>query len=516
MNLPVPFSPRSTIPELNSEDYFRFSRLVEERYGLFFSDKRRIELERGVWQAYAASTCSTTIEFFDLLQDPVQGTVHRERLVNALTICETHFFRDEAQFDALLYHVLPKIIERRRSLKTIRIWSAGCASGEEPYSIAILLRELLPDVDEWSITIIGTDINTQALDKARKAVYGEWAFREERAKNLRARYFRSLGDRYELVPEVRRMVTFQRLNLVEDTFPSYATNTTYLDMILCRNVTIYFPEAITRKIIERLYECTLDEGWLVVGHSEPSLFMYRRFHVVNFPNTVLYQRISGMAPQPLAWEENELKNQPQPLSIQTPPSLVRPVQPPPLARPSVNPRLSPPPQPPKKKSRLEQAQDHLNFGRSEKAYEVLIELASQQPTQVLPRVMLGKALANLGRWDEAEKWCREAIQLSSLAIEAYYTLALVLQHQSKVDEAVAALKKVVYIDRKHILGHFGLADLCYGLGQVSFALKSLDNAARLLAQISPNEVIPGSDGITAGRLHEVVINRQQQWSSEAA
>ena len=119
-------------------DYLRFSKLVFERYGLHFPDSRRADLERGVRQAFAASTCTDLNEYYSLLQDPDSNVMHFERLVNAITINETHFFRDAGQVDALYSHVLPHLISRRRALRTLRIWSAGCASGEEPYSIAML------------------------------------------------------------------------------------------------------------------------------------------------------------------------------------------------------------------------------------------------------------------------------------------------------------------------------------------------------------------------------------------
>ena len=201
---------------------------------------------------------------------------------------ETHFFRNAAQFDALYSQVLPQIIERRRALRTLRIWSAGCASGAEPCSIAILLQELLPDVDEWSITILGTDINTEALDRARKAIYSTWAFREQRARQWQSRYFRRKGDRYELVPEVRHMVTFAQLNLARDNYPAYETNTMFMDLILCRNVTIYFTESVTKRVIERLHDALVGGGWLVVGHSEHSLTTYHRFQARNYANAILH------------------------------------------------------------------------------------------------------------------------------------------------------------------------------------------------------------------------------------
>jgi chemotaxis protein methyltransferase CheR len=129
--------------------------------------------------------------------------------------------------------------------------------------------------------------------------------------------------------------------------------------------------------------------------------------------------------------------------------------------------------------------------------------------------LLGRAYANLGNWPEAERWCREAIRLDKLTLEAYYTLALVLQHQAQLDKAIEAMKKVVYIDRHYVLGHFGLADMYRNRGQWPQAQKSLDNARRLLDAMPSEELIPGSGGITAGRLSETVNRQQQQIQAQA-
>src|SRR5512133_3273482 len=277
---------------LSYGDYLRFCRLMEDRFGLTFPEKRRMELEIGVRRAFASSTCSDINSYFQMLNDPLNGALELERLVNNLTVGETHFFRDAGQFDALITRVLPEIIERRRSIRTLRIWSAGCASGEEPYSIAMLLRDLIPDIASWTITILGTDLNTQHLERAHRALYGEWAFREVRAKQTRPRFFKPRGNQYELSPDIRRMVTLSQLNLAEDGYPSYETNTMYMDLIICRNVTIYFPEQVTRIVIDRFYNSLVDGGWLVIGHSEHSLSVYNRFRTRNFPDAILYQRLA--------------------------------------------------------------------------------------------------------------------------------------------------------------------------------------------------------------------------------
>ncbi len=494
-------------PPLGYSDYLHFGKLVSDYCGLNFFEKNYTELERGVRRTFAASTCVDLNEYYRLLQDPDNGAMHLERLVNALTVCETHFFRDGALFDALYSQVLPQIIERRRALRTLRIWSAGCASGAEPYSIAILLQELLPNVDEWSITILGTDINTEALDQAHKAAYRDWAFREERARQWRSRYFRKRDDCYELIPEVRRMVTLAQLNLAQDSYPAYRTNTMFMDLILCRNVTIYFTESVTHQVIGRFYDALVNGGWLVVGHSEHSLTTYHRFQVHNYPNAVLYQRTDQPAFLPkksgrLAVPKEKDKATPIPAS--TPGSVD--------VQPDIQPLSVLSENLPEDGDSIERVRELLNYGRSEQARDLLLGVVAQTPRHATTFALLGQAYANLSCWQEAEYWCHQAVRFDKLALEAYYTLALVFQHQGQLDQAIGAMKKVVYIDRNHVLGHFGLADLYHSSGQLLQALKSLDNARRLLNGRAAEQVIPSSGGITVGRLRETIIRQQQRWS----
>lgn len=524
---------------LSYGDYTRFAQLIHRLFGLHFTDRRRPDLERGIRHAFAASTCASLDAYFDLLQDEFRGAVERARLVNALTVSETHFFRDEAQFDALYNRVLPEIIERRRALRTLRIWSAGCASGEEPYSIAMLLRSLLPDIDEWSVTILGTDVNTESLDRARRAVYSEWAFRENRAKEWRTRYFVPEGKSYALIPQVRNMVTFSRLNLVADPYPAYESNTTLMDLVLCRNVTIYLSEEITRQVVNRFYDALIDGGWLVIGHSEHTMGTYRRFQAQTFPGTILYQRTGQPTPWPQEWEW--LVGTPTPGALPTPQHLIPQPEKQGASRPSTKKTTTPsttgpvpvhtghvrqPVTPSKKsdsssvadekKDPLESAATLLEYGHSEQARAQLLQVLAEQPRHAQAATMLGQACANLGAWEEAQHWCRQAIAIDRLARPAYYTLALVLQHQGALDQAVDAMRKVVYLDRNDVLGHFGLADLYRSQGQIAQALKSLDNARRLLNARPGEEMIFNSGGVTVGRLRETIVRQQQQWEAEVS
>ena len=491
-------------------DYEQFSDLVLSRLGLNFSEKRRTELERAIRQAFAASTFAALADYLAHLREAPRGDIEFERLINAITVCETHFFRDAGQCDALYRHVLPAIIERRRSLRTLRIWSAGCASGEEPYSIAMFLRDLLPDVDDWSITILGTDVNTGALDRARKAVYGDWAFREERAKEWRSRFFTPASNRYRLKPEVQRMVTFAHINLAEPNYPSYETNTMFLDLILCRNVTIYFSEAVTRQVIDRYYQALVEGGWLVVGHSEHALGAYQRFEICNFPDAILYQRgTSSASPWPDMASEAYAPN----AAVRPEAQLASQPMATPDARLTVPPKPAAPSAGPKPDEVLARAREWIEAGRSEQARDLLLSLATQKVPPLEALLLLAQAHANLGSWPEAEQYCQRAIRAHKLAGQAYYLLALVYQHQGRLPEAIEAMKKVVYLDHKSILGHFSLANLYYQSQQSPNALKSLDNARRLLQARPGEEIVPGSGGVTTVRLLDAVTRSQQLWST---
>jgi chemotaxis protein methyltransferase CheR len=283
-----------------------------------------------------------------------------------------------------------------------------------------------------------------------------------------------------------------------------------MDLILCRNVTIYFTEGLTQRIADRFYDALTDGGWLVVGHSEHSLVTYRRFQAHNFPGAILYQRSRQATELPKDWDWLiKAKKGPSAIKAPTPaPSVdIQPqIQPSPISSLAEEEKGDP----------IEQAREFLDYGRSEQARDLLLELVESGPRQAPAYALLGQAYANLGYWEEAERWCREAIAADKLALDAYYTLALVLQHQGQHAQAIDAMKKVVYIDRHHVPAHFGLADLYHSNGQLSRALKSLDNARRLLEGQAEDALVSGTEGITVGRLQDVIVRQQQQWSSEAA
>ncbi len=474
--------PKFTIPELSQADYLRFRALILAKSGLFFHEQKRVELSLGLHKALAAEEQPLTLDqYYTLLTktDTPDGQAAFNRLVNLLTIGETYFFRDEAQFDALLNHVLPSIIQRKRVQADklgvrpqLRLWSAGCATGEEPYSLAMLLHQLLPDLDQWHILILASDVNTRVLQQAQQAVYTEWSFRERRALNLRPRYFVERETKYHLIEPIRELVTFTYLNLIDDSYPSAKNNTFSMDVILCRNVTIYFNEETTQQVINKFYDALTSEGWLVTGHSEASLTLYNAFQLRRFRNTSLYQKS-----QPTV--EIAPRKRPAPpvkLPSFTPPP---PVVPKPL-----------PPQPlpdqTKPYSLTEGVLDRDSLNQAVQQLEVRVK---QHPQDGPSHSLLGRLYADKGMLRQAKHYTQRAIKLDPLLIEPYITLASIYQQENDLQMAITQLKKAAYLDNTSPVLYFNLAMLYHKTNQMRQARRTFEIVIKLLEKLSPTETI---------------------------
>ena len=276
---------------LSSSALAQLSEFVANRMGFYFPPERWLDLERGM------RSVSRAFEFDDIescVQWLVSSPVSRSRieiLASHLTVGETYFFRERPSFDLLEARVLPELIDRRRNTeRRLRIWSAGCCTGEEAYSIAILLKRMLPDLEDWQITVLATDINPQFLKKAIDGRYGEWSFRGAPAEFKETYFAKRHNGRFEILPEIKRMVTFSYLNLMEDTYPSLLSNSNAMDIIFCRNVLMYFGSERAKEVVRKLRLSLLDGGWLIVSPCEASHVLFEQFTTVNFPGTILYKK----------------------------------------------------------------------------------------------------------------------------------------------------------------------------------------------------------------------------------
>jgi len=440
-----------------------------------------------------------------------------EQLVGILTVGETYFLRNKGHFDALSKHILPEIIaQREHSSRRIRIWSAGCATGEEPYSIAIVLRDLIRNLESWNILILATDINRQSLRQAREGRYGAWSFRGVE-KRIQDRYFCLDGKKqFAIADEIKRLVTFDYLNLVGDHFPSLTNNTNAMDVILCRNVTIYFNPETTQQVLSGFRRCLTDGGWLIPGASEPNMVFYQDFEARNFPGAVVYRKTAGPKPKarvapvfaPAVAPPTPTFQRPAPAVappapiFQPPAPVLTPPRPKPVfSVPEWKPEKKKPPPPP---DPYQVALQLLQDGKPDEALVKLYEKLDQAPDFAPTYYALGKIYANKGNLEEAQNWCERAVKRDKLRPEPYYTLSMIYQQHGLLDMAVDALKKTVYLDREFVLAHYNLAQLHRQQGRERLARKSLQNVQRLLEHKPGHEPIPEGDGMIVGRLLQLV------------
>lgn len=264
--------------------------LVSARTGLHFPPERYADLRRALKGAASELGLADADECARWLLAAHPTRTQMQAVINRLTVGETYFFRDSGTFQALADEVLPALVRNHVHDRHIRIWSAGCCTGEEAYSIAILLREYLPGWPEWRITLLGTDINERFLQKASAAEYGQWSFREDTCR-VQERYFRQRANgRFVLLSEIRRMVQFVPFNLATDDFPPAGCDAQQMDLILCRNVLMYFTPEQACRVIEKFHGALKEDGWLVVSPSEGSHTMFRAFTALSFSGGALYRK----------------------------------------------------------------------------------------------------------------------------------------------------------------------------------------------------------------------------------
>ncbi|WP_456431140.1 CheR family methyltransferase [Thermosulfuriphilus sp.] len=212
----------------------------------------------------------------------------RDQIVDAMTTNETYFFRDQAPFDALRQHIIPELIEERKAKKVLRFWSAACSTGQEPYSIAMLLLEHFPQVvANWRIEILATDISSQALEKAQSGRYSQVEVNRGLPVTLLVKYFKQRGALWEIDEKVRRMVTFRKLNLKER-FPPIGP----FDVVLCRYVLIYFAPETKREILAKLEKVIAPKGYLFLGATETPMGLSKRFVKKTFGRATCYQLVN--------------------------------------------------------------------------------------------------------------------------------------------------------------------------------------------------------------------------------
>jgi chemotaxis protein methyltransferase CheR len=477
---------------------------IAERMGLHFPPGRTGDLRRGIHAAASEFGFTHPAACLRWLLAKPLSAAQLDILAGNLTVGETYFFREPQTFEILREHILPRLVERHRVDRRLRLWSAACCTGEEPYSLAIALQRALPNPADWRVTLRGTDINPRFLAKATTGVYGEWSFRNAPSW-LKPHYFEPQEDgrRWGIRPEIKRMVEFSQLNLAEDAYPSLAGDTNAMDVIFCRNVLIYFSPAQADRVIARLHRCLAEGGWLVLSPSETPHLRLPELEPVNFEGATFFRK-EPPASTPVTRPRSPVEEiavdwfRPEP-----PPAPVVQVEAPrPPELPPSEPTSKPLPVAPD--SAPDSARAMYEQGRyADVAFRLTNQLSAGAG---LPgeRALLIQALANLGRLAEALTWADQAVAEEKLNPVQHYLRACILREQGAADEATLALKRTLYLDPHHALAHFALGTLARELGRTQEAGRSLANAQAAARRLPPDTALLGADGLTAGRLVEIV------------
>jgi chemotaxis protein methyltransferase CheR len=445
---------------------------MSEATGLVFPPQRTAELGARVAEAMTRASVRDAGEYLSALET---DEAMFDDLASALTVGETYFFREPAQFDFLRAHAIPELLRKSATGGVIRAWSAGCATGEEAYSLAIFLQEM----GIAGARVLGTDLAPERLERAREARYGAWSLRGVPELTVQ-RYFRPQGKYYLLDANARRGVTFRKSNLLAADDPS-APGAGEMDLIFCRNVLIYLGPEVIASVAARMLSALNEGGWLILSASDPPLGTLADCETVATPAGVAYRRRGGQnLARPVADTATPEWHGSREVDAAAEPTSVAPA--------AVDARVP-------TAAGLYALGDYPGAAA---AAASTIALGSGAPEDW---ALWARSLANQGKLEDASRTCDAGLQKHPLDAEITGLRAvLLLSGGGRVDEAAAAARRALYLDRSNIVAHLMLAQALVRLDECAGALRALRNAARLLAAIPEDQLVRGADDESAGRL----------------
>ena len=499
--------------------------------GVHFPTDRFPDLDRKIRLAARELAFLDTEAFVQqLLSSPLVNDQVR-MLAGYLTIGETYFYREPQAWTILQHNILPPLIASRAgNSQRLRFWSAACSTGEEPYTLAMTLNEVLPHHRDWQYLILATDLNPNAIRRARAGVYSSWSFRSIAAE-VRARFFHPIANGlFAIQPDVQNMVTFAEANLVS---ADSILNSGMMDVVFCRNVLFYFTPERVKCVLNRLYDCLVDGGWLIVSPVETTYLNEMPFVPVLIDGTTIYRKDMQHPHVPVNWSMTPQVVSPPP-SVQWPPVSSPSGMPIPtplatsenISLPVIN--TSPAP---RQEGNLFSAP--IEAAPTFTAYEEAQALYAQgQYTQVVTQLLplcsslekathfttyesqafmlLVRAYANQGRLTEAQTWCEKAIATDRFNPGLYYLFATILLEAERIADAIRALQKAVYVKPDFVLAHFALGNLLSQQQRYQDAKRHLSRALGILQQTPQDEILPESEGLTAGRMESLVNSMLQR------
>lgn len=483
---------------LSEEDFSLLQQLLVKETGLYFPHNKKRHLELGLKELLSDKEIDSFENYYKLLKSQPKGRLEVQMLAEKLTVQETSFFRNEPQFEALKSQVIPEIVRKRSSSKrSIRIWSAGCSTGEEPYSIAIILRETLPQLETWDISLLATDISRSALEAARHGSYGRRSTQSVQKERL-SRFFSQKGNQYVVSEDVRRMVQFSCHNLATDPYDLPAMQA--VDIIFCRNVTIYFNLNITKKVIQQFYRKLVEGGYLFIGHSETLWKIMDQFRSVEFPKTFFYRKETVPTAEskkpfaPIFGLPLESREKHRTFSS---PGIVQQSMRDVEAGDDKDSRDL--------EHLFGQAIQALKSKNYEEALSLLVCFRVGDPHYFDAQKATATILSDQGKYEDAITILTDMLREDSLSEETYYLLGVLYNRTDCLEKATEMLKKTLYVNPENPLACFHLAETYLRLSNHAMARKTYHTTLKILETLPADYVIPFSGELTSELLSRTCV-----------
>ncbi|MEW6086985.1 MAG: CheR family methyltransferase [bacterium] len=466
--------------ELPLEVFRLFRDLIYEKCAIFIDESKLDSLRISLLSRATKKNLSSYSEYYESLKNDNYSEHEFKELLNLITINETSFFRTPAHFKVLKEAVLPEIIRRKADMdRTIRIWAAGCSTGEEPYSIAMTVLIYLLTFKDWKVQILATDISERVLEIAKRGVYPERSLKTV-DRYCRDLFFEKIDENnYAIKDDLKKVIEFKYFNLIGTPYP--LSEIKNWDIIFCRNVTIYFKAESTKRVIHNFYRSLAAGGYLFIGHSESLNNISDEFNLVEVKGTFFYYK-SAQKKQTNKTARDFF---------------------------DFDKRLKPDFKPDVKEAKKEKNKDEtIKF---ETAF-----ICPKEDIRDETGVLLSKAedLFNNGKIEDAIRACIEIESTDPLLWEAYFLLGLIHYNVGNAKDAVIQFKKVVYLNPRYFLVHYYLGNIYQKTGEYQNAVMSYNNAVEYLKSGRKEETRFDKD-INRKALVEICENNLKEIEREA-
>ncbi len=466
-------------PDLTSEEFKLFRDLIRERCGIDLSKSQIDSLRISLLARTSEKHSLDYISYYEFLKSHPGGKEEFKELINLITINETSFFRQQQHFEILRNYIIPEIVRTKKE-KKLNIWSAGCSTGEEPYSIAITIKEYFPGLSKWQVRILATDVSKKALSAAKEAEYGTHTLRLVERRIL-DKYFEHINNEsYQLKKEIRDMVCFGYHNLIKEPYPILIMSD--WDIIFCRNVTIYFNIESTKRVLDNFYNSLGDNGYLFIGYAEMIQHVTKKFKVTKRDGVFFYRK------------SQQKESETHYAAMTVAPSLTK----------RLKDFL------PHSPLKIEQSDDEIlrratSLFKEEEytlARTEAEKLIARNPANIAARLLKVQIYANDKEYAKAEEECLLAIKINQMNESAHYLLGIIYEGQNRLERAIDEYRKTIYIDKDFVLAYFNLANIYRKQGRIKEASREFRNATIAAERAPKGEWTKFTGGFHTGAIVE--------------